>query len=292
MSKQIILDALASQFAVKQNELVEYEATVYNPALEGLNKSISDWFSSVLSVSPYSAKYTGDTLEIVPIEDGRWPSAINIRKHYSYRDDENNYYDVDYRSSHNKVDTNNMYYLTTLGKVAQHVALIIDNIENEWKPAYKAIYKPYYELSNELRKLENEINGVKRDIHIAKREECKVAGHEHTILPYTHCKYNYDTSQYELVELPKEFKLETGRGKWDYTYVNAYRVVGPAKYNKVAIQYKKQGGEQWVDIEVKGDYFDSFIADVYEWETNGKAKYETRELEQYNRYTKEAKQES
>jgi hypothetical protein len=292
MSKQIILDALASQFATKQNEFIQYETTVYSPALEGLNKSISDWFSSVLSVSPHSVKYTGDTLEIVPIEDGRWPSAINIRKHYSYRDDENNYYDVDYRASHNKVDTNNMYYLTTLGKVAQHVALIIDNIENEWKPVYKAIYKPYYELSNELRKLENEINGVKRDIHIAKREECKVAGREHTILPYTHCKYNYDTTQYELVELPKEFRLETGRGKWDYVYVNSYRVVGPAKYNKVAIQYKKQSDAQWIDIEVKGDYFDSFIADVYEWETNGKARYEARELEQYNRYTKEAEQTS
>jgi hypothetical protein len=294
MSKQIILDALASQFAIKQNEFIEFETTIHNPALERLNKSISDWFSSVLNVSPHSAKYTGDTLEIVPMneDNGRWPSAIHIRKHYSYRDDENNYYDIDYRSSHNKVDTNNMYYLTVLGKIAQHSALIIDNIENEWKPAYKLIHIPHYELSNELRKLENEINGVKRDIHIAKREECKVAGHEHTILPYIHCKYNYDTSQYELVELPKEFRLETGRGKWDYTYVNAYRVVGPAKYNKVAIQYKKQGSEQWIDIEVKGDYFDSFIADVYEWETNGKARYEARELEQYNRYTAEAKQES
>jgi hypothetical protein len=294
MSKQIILDALASQFAIKQNEFIEYESTVYSPALEGLNKSISDWFSSVLNISPYSAKYTGDTLEIVPMneDNGRWPSAINIRKHYSYRDDENNYYDIDYRSSHNKVDANNMYYLTVLGKVAQHSTLITDNIENEWKPAYKAIYAPYYELSNQLRKLENEINAVKRDIHIAKREECKVAGHEHTILPYVHCKYNYDTTQYELVELPKEFRLEIGRGKWDYVYVNAYRVVGPAKYNKVAIQYKKQSDAQWIDIDVKGDYFDSFIADVYEWETNGKARYEARELEQYNRYTAEAKQES
>jgi hypothetical protein len=292
MSKQIILDALASQFAIKQNEFIEYETTVYGPALEGLNKSISDWFSSVLSVSPYSAKYTGDTLEIVPIEDGRWPSAINIRKHYSYRDDENNYYDVDYRSSHNKVDTNNMYYLTTLGKIAQHVALIIDNIENEWKPAYKAIYKPYYELSNELRKLENEINGVKRDIHIAKREEYKVAGFEHTISPYNHCKYNYDTTQYELVEMLKEFQLEIGRGKWDYVYVNSYRVIGPAKYNKIALQIQKLGNAQWIDIEVKGDYFDSFIETVYDWETNKKAKIDADEADRYNKHIVKAEQQA
>jgi len=290
MSKQIILDALASQFAIKQNEFIQYETTVYQPALDRFNESIRDWFGSVLFIRPHSAKYTGDTLEIVPTEDGRWPSAINIRKHYSYRDDKDNYYDIDYRSSHNKVEMANIYYLTTLGKIAQNVNLIIENIENEWKPAYKAIHTPYYELSNELRKLENEINAVKRDIHIAKREECKVAGHEHTILPYTHCKYNYDTAQYELVELPKEFRLETGRGKWDYTYVNTYRVVGPAKYNKVALQIKKQDEAQWRDIEVKGDYFDSFIADVYEWETNGKARYEARELEQYNSHVGKAEQ--
>jgi hypothetical protein len=34
MSKQIILDALASQFVVKQNEFLQYETTVYSPALE------------------------------------------------------------------------------------------------------------------------------------------------------------------------------------------------------------------------------------------------------------------
>jgi len=168
MNKQIILDALASQFAVKQNEFVQYESTVYEPALVKLNQSIHDWFSSVLNVSPYNVKYTGDTLEIVPIEDGRWPSAINVRKHYSYRDDENNYYDIDYRSSHNKVNTTNLYYLTTLGKIAQHSALIIDNIENEWKPAYKAIFQPYYELDSELGKLEREINQIKQenDFHL------------------------------------------------------------------------------------------------------------------------------
>jgi hypothetical protein len=109
-------------------------------------------------------------------------------------------------------------------------------------------------------------------------------------LPYTHCKYNYDTTQYELVELPKEFQLETGRGKWDYIYVNSYKVIGPAKYNKVALQVKKQDDVQWRDIEVKGDYFDSFIANVYEWETTGKSKYEARELEQYNSHVGKAEQ--
>jgi hypothetical protein len=292
MSKQIILDALASQFAIKQNEFIQYETTVHSPALEGLNKSISDWFSSVLSVSPHSAKYTGDTLEIVPMneDNGRWPSAINIRKHYSYRDDKDNYYDIDYRSSHNKVDTANMYYLTTLGKIAQHSALIINNIENEWKPAYKVIYTPYYELSNELRKLEQEINTIKRDIDIAKREEYKVVGFEHTISPNLYCKMNYDTDQYELVEQSRTFNLETGKGKWDYVHVNAYRVIGAAKYNKIALQVKRVDDERWSDIEVKHDYFDSFIETVYKWETNDKAKRDTDETTRYNRYVRQAEQ--
>ena len=290
MSKQIILDALASQFAVKQNELVQYETTVYQPALAKFNESIRDWFGSVLFIRPHSAKYTGDTLEIVPTEDGRWPSAINIRKHYSYRDDENNYYDIDYRSSHNKVEMANIYYLTTLGKIAQNVNLIIENIENEWKPAYKAIHNPHYQLISELRTLENEINTVKRDIHTAKREEYKAAGFEHTISPRLYCKMNYDTNQYELTEVPTEFNLETGRGKWDYIYVNAYRVIGSAKYNKIALQVKRKDDLHWSDIDVKGDYFDSFIETVYDWETRKKAKSDADETTRYNRYVGQAEQ--
>lgn len=290
MSKQIILDALASQFAVKQNELVQYESTVYEPALEGLNKTISDWFSSVLNMSPYSVKLKDDTLEIIPTNDGNWPSTINIRKHYAYRDDENNYYEIDYRSSHNKIDKNNIYYLTTLGKIAQHINLITSNIKEEWKPAYKAIYKPHYELISELRTLEQEVNAIKRDIHVSKRESYKVAGFEHTVSPHLHCKFNYDANQYELVEVPNSFVLDTGRGKWDYTNVNAYRVIGPAKYNKIALRVKRVGDERWSDIDVKHDYFDSFIESVYAWETTNKARRDADETERYNRYTKEAKQ--
>jgi hypothetical protein len=184
----------------------------------------------------------------------------------------------------------NIYYLTTLGKIAQNVNLIIENIENEWKPAYKAIHTPHYELINELRTLENEINAVKRDIHTAKREEYKAAGFEHTISSRLYCKMNYDTNQYELTEIPTEFNLETGRGKWDYIYVNAYRVIGSAKYNKIALQVKRKGDLHWSDIDVKGDYFDSFIETVYDWETSKKAKSDADETTRYNRYVGQAEQ--
>ena len=290
MSKQIILDALASQFAVKQNEFIDYTTTVYEPALVGLNQSIHDWFGMVLEINPYDVKYKDNTLEIIPTSDGRWPSAINIRKHYSYRDDENNYYEIDYRSSHSKVEENNIYYLTTLGKIAQNINLITEFLENKWKPAYKAIYKPYYEMNSELDKLEREINVVKQQIHEAKRETYKVVGYEHTISPYLHCKMNYDTDQYELLEVPNEFNLETGRGKWDYTHVNAYRVIGPAKYNKIALQVKRRGDLHWSDIEVKHDYFDSFIESVYKWENSDKAKRDADETNRYNRLVEKAEQ--
>jgi len=289
MSKQIILDALASQFAVKQNEFVQYESTVYEPALIKLNQSIYDWFSSVLNLAPYSIKYTDDILEIIPTNDGNWPSAINIRRRSSYRDDENDYYEIEYRSGHSKVNKNNIYYLTTLGKIAEHVNLITSNIRDEWKSAYKAISKPYYELNSELSKLEREINQIKQDIHTAKRETYKVPGYEHTVSPYLHCKMNYDTDQYELAETPNSILLDTGRGKWDYMNVNAYRVVGPAKYNKTALQVKRIGDERWSDIEVKHDYFDSFIESVYAWETKNKARRDADETDRYNRYVEKAK---
>jgi len=290
MNKQIILDALASQFAVKQNEFVQYESTVYEPALVKLNQSIHDWFSSVLNVSPYNVKYTGDTLEIVPIEDGRWPSAINVRKHYSYRDDENNYYDIDYRSSHNKVNTTNLYYLTTLGKIAQHSALIIDNIENEWKPAYKAIFQPYYELDSELGKLEREINQIKQEIHQNNREGYKTVGFQHAISPQLVCEIvDYSTGNYELLSKPKHFNLTTGRGRWDYSGIVEYRVVGLGKYNKVQLMVKDHSDRDWMNVEVKQDYFDDFIADVYQWETNGKQSSDESQTKRFERYSEKAK---
>jgi hypothetical protein len=284
MNKQIILDALASQFATKQNEFEQYESAVYDPAIAGLNKSISDWFSSVINVSPYSVQYTGDTLEIVPVEDGRWPSAINIRKQYSYRN-EDTYYDIDYRNSHNKVNTINMYYLTTLGKVAQHSALIIDNIENEWKPAYKEIYKPYYELNSELYRLEQEVNRIKQEIHENNREIYKEIGFQHAISPQLICEIvDYSTSNYELVSKPKYFNLTTGRGRWDYSNVVEYRVIGRGKYNKVQLMVKDHPDRDWMDIEVKQDYFDEFIADVYQWETNGKQISDESQTKRFERY--------
>jgi hypothetical protein len=292
MSKQIILDALASQFAVKQSEFQQYTTTVHEPAIVKLNQSIHDWFSNVLTITPHDVKFHSDNLEITPSIDGKWPSTINIRKRYSFRDGENNYYEIDYRGSNNKVEDNNMYYLTTLGKIAQHINLITENIENEWKSAYKAIYNPYSELNSELYKLEQEINIVKQDIHNANREEYKVIGYEHTISPHIYCKMNYDTDRWELSETPYTFTLETGRGKWDYIHVNSYRVIGPAKYNKIALQYKRKDDENWIDIEVKYDYFDLFIEGVYKWETTGKAKRDADETERYNRYTAKAEQTS
>jgi hypothetical protein len=90
--------------------------------------------------------------------------------------------------------------------------------------------------------------------------------------------------------MPNSFVLDTGRGKWDYMNVNVYRVVGPAKYNKIALQVKRVGDEQWKDIDVKHDYFDSFIESVYAWETTNKARRDADETERYNRYVGEAKQ--
>ena len=181
-----------------------------------------------------------------------------------------------------------MYYLTTLGKIAQHISLITENIETEWKLEFKAIHNPHSELEGELYKLEREINQIKQDIHTANRETYKVAGFEHTISSYTGCKMNYDTDQWELSEMKQEFNLETGKGRWDYIHINAYRVVGPAKYNKIALQYKRKDDLHWIDIEVKHDYFDSFIESVYKWETNDKAKRNADETTRFNRYTANA----
>jgi len=290
MSKQIILDALAAQFAVKQNEFTQYDTTVYQPALAELNKTVSDWFSRVLELNPYRLTFNGDYVEITPSDEGKWHSMITIKRNSGWGIEKDTY-SIDYRSGYGKAENQtDMYYLTTLGKVAQNIDLIVENMKSEWKPAHQAIYKPYYELSNELGKLESEINGIKQQIHSDNREVYKAPGFEHTVTSQLACKMNYDTNEYELKTVPYTIRLETGSGKWDYMWVNAYKVIGPAKYRKIAIQVKRnEGDERWEDVEVKGEFFDQFIAEVYNWETRLREKRDEDETKRYNKFV-EAKQ--
>jgi hypothetical protein len=72
--------------------------------------------------------------------------------------------------------------------------------------------------------------------------------------------------------------------------VNAYSLIGSAKYNKITLQVKRKDDLHWSDIDVKGDYFDSFIETVYDWETSKKEKSDADETTRYNRYVGQAEQ--
>lgn len=285
MNKQIILDALAAQFATKQNELLQYESAVYNPAINDLNNEVREWFKTALDVVVHDITYNNDYgIEITPFND-KWPGRINIRKKYSYSKSEINPFDINYSSSYGTVEHNNMFYLTVLGKVASNIELIIDKVENTWVETYRSIKKPYNELSNELYKLEQEVNRVKQEIHENNREGYKAVGFEHSISSQLVCEItDYSTGNYQLNVHPKRINLTTGRGRYDYTDVVAYRVVGPGKYNKVSLLIKSHPNHDWTSIDVKQDYFDEFVADVYQWETTGKQSSDENQTKRFERY--------
>lgn len=285
MNKQIILDALAAQFATKQNELLQYESAVYNPAINDLNNEVREWFKTALDVVVHDITYNNDYgIEITPFND-KWPGRINIRKKYSYSKSEINPFDINYSSSYGTVEHNNMFYLTVLGKVASNIELIIDKVENTWVETYRSIKKPYNELSNELYKLEQEVNRVKQEIHENNREGYKAVGFEHSISSQLVCEItDYSTGNYQLNVHPKRINLTTGRGRYDYTDVVAYRVVGPGKYNKVSLLIKSHPNHDWTSIDVKQDYFDEFVADVYQWETTGKQSSDESQTKRFERY--------
>lgn len=285
MNKQIILDALAAQFATKQNELLQYESAVYNPAINDLNNEVREWFKTALDVVVHDITYNNDhSIEITPFND-KWPGRINIRKKYSYSKSEINPYDINYSSSYGTVEHNNMFYLTVLGKIASNIELITEKIENTWVETYRSIKKPYNELSNELYKLEQEVNRVKQEIHENNREGYKAVGFEHSISSQLVCEItDYSTGNYQLNVHPKRINLTTGRGRYDYTDVVAYRVVGPGKYNKVSLLIKSHPNHDWTSIDVKQDYFDEFVADVYHWETTGKQSSDESQTKRFERY--------
>jgi hypothetical protein len=286
MNKQIILDALAAQFATKQNEFLQYETAVYNPAVDNLNNEVREWFKSTLDVIVHDITYNNDHgIEITPFNN-KWPGRINIRKKYSYsRNEDQNPFDISYSSSYGTVEHNNMFYLTVLGKVASNIELVIEKIENTWVETYRNIKKPYNNLSDELYKLEQEVNRVKQEIHENNREGYKAIGFEHSISSQLVCEItDYSIGNYELNIHPKRINLTTGRGRYDYVDVVAYRVVGQGKYNKVSLLIKAQPNHEWTDIEVKQDYFNDFVADVYQWETHGKQSSDESQTKRFNRY--------
>jgi hypothetical protein len=47
---------------------------------------------------------------------------------------------------------------------------------------------------------------------------------------------------------------------------------------------KDHPDRDWMDIEVKQDYFDEFIADVYQWETSGKQISDESQTKRFERY--------
>lgn len=286
MNKQIILDALAAQFATKQNELSQYESAVHYPAINDLNNDVRAWFKTTLDIITHNLTYNNDAgVEITPLDE-TWSNKISIRRKYSYSRNENqNPFEISYSSSYGTVDHNNMFYLTVLGKVASNIDLIIEKIENNWIEAYRNIAKPYNELTNELYKLEQEVNRVKQEIHENNREAYKAIGFEHSISSQLVCEItDYSTGNYQLNVHPKRINLTTGRGRYDYCNVVAYRVVGPGKYNKVSLLIKSHSNHDWTGIEVKQDYFNDFVADVYQWETNGKQSSDETQTKRFNRY--------
>jgi hypothetical protein len=285
MDKQVIIDALDAQIKVKQEERNQYEKTIYLPALAELDESIKQWLSSELSMDVYEVKYKGDNdLDIIPtiIGSGTWTYTISILKRSDYGG--KYFYEINYRSSLGKVQDDNIYYLTTLGKIAANFSVITEKMENDWENTYQVIRQPYIQLKSKLNDLEYEVNKLAAEKAVADRETYKAVGFEHTVAPQIVCKTNYDTNEYELVETSNSCVLTTGRGKWDYIHVNSYRVVGPAKYNKIALIVKTGASDKWRDIEVKYDYFDQFIQQVYHWEMNTKHWRDADETKRYNKY--------
>lgn len=285
MNKQIILDALTLQHATKENEFLQFESTTHNPALTKLNESISNWLADNMNLNLHKVKFYSNILEITPPfnEEKVWPNKIEIRKYQDVKD--KNYYEINYTSNCHKVNENNIDYLTTLGRIAAHFPLITEKIESKWQLEYDEIIKPYYVMTSELRKLEQEMKTIKQEIDNHNRDAYKAKGFQHTLSPWLNCTYvGKEDKAYELIECKKVLQLQIGKGKWDCVYVNTYRVVGPTKYNKIAIQIKKDIDAPWVDIKVKNDYFNNFINDVYMWEIYGKEIVDTRQTDSYNAY--------
>ena len=87
---------------------------------------------------------------------------------------------------------------------------------------------------------------------------------------------------------PHTIKAHYGRARWDYYYINSFKVISfpKAKHGKVVLEYKQAATEKTHTAELNKTRYAEFINEVYRWQSSGAAAREESVDERVARYNK------
>jgi hypothetical protein len=192
-----------------------------------------------------------------------------------------------YSSSATLEDTNELNDVQIFGALAANLASIEWKMINEWTPALQAINASANVLQKELSELSRSIRDVENEIADEIKKSYAKVGFELQfkkvkIAEYIRTKDGAD-DRMELIDGSKLIELKTGRGRWDYVHIHGYKVIGFAR-GKYTLECFRNNDTKF-QMVVSEKNMNSFINDVYQWESIGCDKETAKQIERYNKYS-------
>jgi hypothetical protein len=292
MNKQIILSALQTQLQTVKADAIAHENDVYNPALAALVSKIKVYFDQYVAENIHDISIASDRITILPNDDTSYGNTITIDHRASWRNDgayfETSSYRPDLKS--NEDNTKTIRYYKTLAAIANTFDLICEQYKTKWLPAFNKIESAKSDKYNEIYKIEREIRSCEAEIATIEKEAYNKSGVEVTLKPYANYDSNYDNNEcvYTKKYDEKLIKAQYGRARWDYYYINSFKVISfpKAKHGKVVLEYKQYATEKTHTAELNKTRYAEFITEVHQWQTVGAASREEDIDERIARYSK------
>ena len=292
MNKNVILSALQSQLQTIKAAAVAHDANVYQPAVAKLTAKITEWFATNVISGIHSIEIASERITITPSDTTAYGSTITIDYRGSWRGDngyfESSCYRPDLKSNEDNALT--VHYYSVMSAVACTFPAICEQFKTKWMTAFNKIEAVKSDKYNEIWKIEREIRNCEQEIATVEKEVYNQSGFECTLKPFVNYNSNYDNGEcvYTKTQDAHHIKAFYGRSKWDYAYINSFKVVSfpKAKHGKVILEWKGGSDDKTRTTELNKTRYAEFVNDVYNWQTSGAASREESVDERVARYNK------
>ena len=292
MNKQIILSALQTQLETVKADAISHEQNVFNPAVAKLKAKIAEWFATNVCDGLHDVEISSERLTITPNDTTSYGSTITIDYRGSWRGDNGYFETSSYRPDlkSNEDNTQTVFYFNAMAAVANSFSDICAKFKSSWMPAYGKLAAAKSEKYDEIFKIEREVRNCEAEIAVLEKEIYNKAGFECTLKDNTDYKGNTVDNEYVYTKTtnPHQIKAQYGRARWDYYYINSFKVISfpKAKHGKVVLEYKQTGNEKTHTAELNKTRYAEFVNEVYHWQTSGAASREESVDERVARYNK------
>ena len=281
-NKQVMLEALEAQLLIKQNEADEYTKEVFNPQVQELNDSILEWFHQNIRLSLIKAEIASEGLTM-HVQKERWASRLefSIRNYWREKDSE---FQFCWSSGNTNSDSNDIEYGIVIGRMCENYEAIKDLVMNDWTIKYKEmnskrnnVFEPVNQLTSSIWALKNEIENDQKTSFMKPGFSLKLKTYKN--IEWVHSE-DGDSNERELQDLPGEIKLQTGRSKYDYTFVREFKVnkkIG-YKYDITVVDHS----DRTRNYQVTEKQFGEFIDHVVKWENTGAQQKTEKAVTRFN----------